>query len=65
MASEVALHPAYRHTMQRLEEVKRVNSQGDDFWVGREIYGVLGYSEWDSFLPVIERASNSIAAAGA
>lgn len=64
MASDLVLHPAYRHTMQRLEAVKRVNSQGDDFWIGREIYRVLGYSEWDSFLPVIERATNSIAAAG-
>src|ERR1044072_213437 len=64
MASDVILHPAYRHTMLRLEEVKRVNSQGDDFWIGREIYPILGYSGWDSFLPVIERVISSILAAG-
>jgi DNA-damage-inducible protein D len=50
--------------MHRLEEVKKVNSQGDDFWIGREIYPILGYSEWDSFLPVIDRATSSIRAAG-
>src|SRR3569623_1985209 len=43
IASKLTKAPAYRHTMQRLEDVKRSNSQGDGYWVGREIYGVLGY----------------------
>lgn len=64
MASDVIRHPAYRHTMCRLEEVKRVNSQGDDFWIGRDLVPILGYSEWDSFLPVIHRAEESTKAAG-
>lgn len=64
MASDVVRHPAYRHTMHRLEEVKKITSQGDDFWVGREIFPILGYSEWDSFIPVIHRAEASIVAAG-
>lgn len=64
MASDVVLHPAYRHTMQRLEDVKKVNSQGDDFWIGREIFPILGYAEWDSFVPVIQRAEESMRAAG-
>lgn len=64
MASDVVRHPAYGHTMYRLEEVKKLNSQGDDFWIGREIFPILGYAEWDSFLPVIQRAEESITAAG-
>jgi DNA-damage-inducible protein D len=64
MASDLIRHPAYRHTMIRLEEVKRVNSQGDDYWIGHDMYPILGYSEWDSFIPVIERAASSMKAAG-
>jgi DNA-damage-inducible protein D len=46
--------------MQRLEDIKHVNSQGDDFWVAREIYAILGYADWDGFLPVISRAESSL-----
>jgi DNA-damage-inducible protein D len=64
MASDIEKAPLYRHTMQRLEEVKRVNSQGDDFWVAREIHTILGYLTWDKFVPVINRAESAISAAG-
>lgn len=64
MATNVTRPPAYRHTMQRLEELKRVNSQGDDFWIAREIHRALGYPTWDKFVPVITRAEASIAANG-
>jgi DNA-damage-inducible protein D len=64
MASEVTKAPTYRHTMQRLEEVKRSNSQGDDYWVGREIFKIVGYATWDSFTHVIGRAEASMTAAG-
>ena len=64
MASDLAKTPIYRHTMQRLEEVKRVNSQGDDFWLAREIHGIFGYPTWDKFVPVIEKAAQSITSTG-
>ena len=64
MTSELQKTPAFRHTMHRLEQEKRITSKGDDFWLAREIYGVLGYKEWDSFLPVIARAEASIIAGG-
>jgi DNA-damage-inducible protein D len=64
MASEVTLSPAYRHTMHRLEAALHSNSQGDDYWVAREIAPILGYPAWDKFLPVIERAAASITANG-
>lgn len=64
MASELENVPAFRHTMHRLEEVKRINSQGDDYWVGHDIHPVLGYQTWDKFVPVIERAEAALRAGG-
>jgi DNA-damage-inducible protein D len=64
MASELQKHPHYRHTMHRLEEVKRVTSQGDDYWMAREVYPILGYAEWDSFKDLMHRAEQSIRSAG-
>jgi DNA-damage-inducible protein D len=59
MASELSAVPAYRHTMQRLEEVKRVSPQGVDFWIAREVHLLLGYPVFDKFLPVIKRAEEA------
>lgn len=64
MASELQKTPMYRHTMHRLEQEKRVTSQGDDYWLAREIQGILGYSEWDSFKGVIARAEAAITSGG-
>ena len=64
MASDLVGHPSYQHTMQRLETLKRTNSQGDDFWIGRDIFPVLGYATWDSFTSVIQRAEASILSTG-
>lgn len=64
MTSDVVRAPLYQHTMGKLEKAKRLNSQGDAYWVGREIFKILGYSEWDSFSPVIERAEASIRGSG-
>lgn len=64
MAREVMRAPLYQHTMQRLEEVKKTNSQGDDFWIAREIHAILGYRAWDKFVPVIQKAEDSIKSQG-
>jgi DNA-damage-inducible protein D len=50
--------------MDRLEAAKRLNSQDDEFWLGREIGPIFGYPEWDSFKDVIGRAEQSIRSAG-
>lgn len=60
MASELQKTPMYRHTMHRLEQEKRTTSQGDEYWLAREIYKILGYAEWDSFQAVIVRAETAI-----
>lgn len=64
MTSDLAKSPLYKHTMRRLEEAKRVNSQGNDFWMAREIHALFGYPVWDKFEPVIDRAAASITAQG-
>lgn len=55
MTVELSNRPEYRATMKRLEDVKRVTSQGVDYWKAREIHPVLGYPIWANFEPVIER----------
>lgn len=64
MTRSVTASPQYRHAMQRLEEVKRLNNNGDDFWLAREVGPILGYHTWDKFVPVIERAATSIRSHG-
>lgn len=38
------------------EEIKHVNEHGADFWLARELYPLLGYSTWQKFVGVIEKA---------
>ena len=57
-------NPQYRHAMQRLEDVKRLNTKGESYWLGREVGPILGYHTWDKFVPVINRAEASITAHG-
>ncbi len=64
MVSEVEQAPAYRNTMDELENLKKTNSQGMDYWLAREIHSVLGYPVWDKFVPVIERAASSLRSNG-
>jgi len=64
MASDLLVTPQAKHTMQRLEEVKRVSPAGDDYWSARQIGPLLGYNEWDNFLDVIGRAEVAIRGSG-
>jgi len=45
--------------MEHLEALKKVNTYGEDYWLAREISGVLGYPNWREFVAVMERASAS------
>lgn len=56
--------PEHRSTMERLEGLKRVTSNGIDYWHAREIMPVLGYADWDGFLPVVMRAMNACSGVG-
>ncbi len=36
------------------------HENGDEYWYARDLYPLLGYKSWDSFLPAIERAKESV-----
>ncbi|MCK9352389.1 MAG: DNA damage-inducible protein D [Candidatus Paceibacterota bacterium] len=41
------------------EQIKKVNENGQEFWRARDLYKLLGYTEYGKFLPTIERAKES------
>jgi len=42
---------------QTLDDFRHEN--GMEFWYARELYPLLGYSKWENFLPVIEKAKQA------
>lgn len=38
------------------EKIKRIDEEGREFWYARELMGALGYSKWENFNKVIQRA---------
>lgn len=47
-----------------LDAKKRVTSNGGEYWMGRDIQGVLGYSTWENFESVVARAQQACESAG-
>ncbi|MDD5772106.1 MAG: DNA damage-inducible protein D [bacterium] len=41
------------------EQIKKINEYGKEFWSARDLYKLLGYTEYGKFLPAIERAKES------
>jgi DNA-damage-inducible protein D len=41
------------------EKIKKINSEGKEFWSARELYSLLGYSKWENFFTAIDRAKES------
>lgn len=41
------------------EKIKKVNEHGMEYWSSRELYKLLGYSEYGKFIPAIERAKEA------
>ena len=46
------------------EAIRHAGEDGNEFWLGRELAGVLEYSQYRHFLPVIERAREACRASG-
>jgi DNA-damage-inducible protein D len=46
------------------EKIKKINSEGYEFWYAREFAKVLGYEKFDNFINVIEKAKISCETAG-
>ncbi len=38
------------------EKIKEINTLGQEYWRARDLFRLLGYSEYSKFLPAIERA---------
>lgn len=41
------------------EQIKKINEYGQEFWSARDLYKLLGYTEYSKFLPAIERAKQA------
>ena len=60
MSGELTNSPAYRYTMDRLEQLKRASSEGVEFWLAREIHKTLGYPNWREFEGLMSRAQDAL-----
>ncbi len=41
------------------EQIKKVNEYGSEYWSARDLYKLLGYTEYGKFVPAIERAKEA------
>ena len=48
-----------KSTEKTFENIKHINEDGIEFWYARELMSALGYSSWDKFKAVIEKAKIS------
>ena len=46
------------------DQIRRVNEHKQEFWSARELYKLLGYTEYGKFLPAIERAKEACGNSG-
>ena len=51
--------------INQLESCKRVSAKGVEFWMGRDLQPILGYTSWENFANVIEKAKMACESAGA
>jgi DNA-damage-inducible protein D len=42
--------------IKQLEDARKTTDKGGNYWMAREIMGILGYSNWDNFQKVIAKA---------
>lgn len=50
--------------MRALEEKRKVTKKGGEYWMARDIQGVLGYSRWENFKNILDKARMSCESAG-
>lgn len=65
MASELIEHPVAQQTMKRMEEAKRTNAAGNEFWLARQVAEILGYEDFRNFQTVMARAADALRGNGA
>ena len=47
------------YTEKTFEEIKHINEFGEEYWSARELMKVLGYTKWENFSKVIDKAKTS------
>ena len=52
------------YTEKIFEDIKHINEYGQEFWYARELREVLGYTEYNKFLPTIQKAIKSCEQSG-
>ena len=48
-----------KYSEQTFESIKHVNEYGEEYWLARELQGVLEYARWENFNKAIERAKKA------
>ena len=38
------------------DSIKHINEYGQEYWIARELFSILGYKQWRDFEKVIEKA---------
>lgn len=46
-------------TNNSFEQIKKINEHNQEFWSARDLFKLLGYTEYSKFLPVIDRAKQA------
>lgn len=46
------------------ESIKHENEYGQEYWLARELQTVLGYSKWENFANIIEKAKEACEGSG-
>src|SRR5262249_50692898 len=53
-------HSAPRQAQSSLERIKETDEEGNEYWTGRDLYKVLGYTGWHRILPAYEEIYMSL-----
>lgn len=53
-----------KYNEQTFESIKHINEYGEEYWLARELQGVLEYARWENFSKAIERAQKACANTG-
>ena len=65
MDREMSGTSQYDTTIKNLQAAMKVSPSGVDYWLARDISGILGYTRWENFQEAIKRAMNTCETIGA
>lgn len=56
--------PSLDSTITNLDKAKRNTQNGGEYWMGRDLQAILGYSTWENFQAVIQKARMACESSG-